>query len=78
MLGVDLPDRNRARLRRDYNVSSFVEFFALMTCSDLVSSTNATAGFTTEQKDVSQRLLWPVFFEKVTTVEDWAASLGKE
>ena len=40
--------------------------------------TNATAGFSTEQKDTSQRLLWPVFFEKLSTVEEWAEGLEKK
>jgi hypothetical protein len=42
------------------------------------SSTNATAGFTTVQKDVSQQLLWPVYFENLTTVEEWAATLEEK
>jgi hypothetical protein len=29
-----------------------------------------------EQKEVSQKMLWPVFFEKVVTVEEWVESLG--
>lgn len=39
--------------------------------------TNATAGFTLEQKDAATELIWPVVFEKVITVEEWAATLEK-
>lgn len=39
------------------------------------SSTNATAGFTTEQKDISQSVLGPVYFQNIMTVEEWAAIL---
>lgn len=49
-------------------------------CISLIrfSSTNATAGFTPEQKEVSQQVLWPVYFQRLITVEEWAATLDKK
>ncbi|KAF2801492.1 uncharacterized protein BDZ99DRAFT_577617 [Mytilinidion resinicola] len=38
--------------------------------------TDAAAAFTTEQKDAATNLTWPVF-SQVTTVDEWAASLGE-
>jgi len=50
------------------------------TCSSLMplSSTNATAGFTLEQKKMSQGLVWSVLFQKLMTVEEWVVSLEKK
>jgi nicotinamidase-related amidase len=36
---------------------------------------DATAGFTTEQKDAATELIWPLFANKVMTVKDWIESL---
>ncbi|KAL7949766.1 Isochorismatase-like protein [Trichoderma barbatum] len=43
---------------------------------DVTMLSNATAGFTIEQKDVAVSLIWPLLVECVMTVEEWAASIG--
>lgn len=39
---------------------------------------DCTAGFSIQQKQAATDLIWPLFANKVTTVEEWADSLGKE
>ncbi|PVH93143.1 Isochorismatase hydrolase [Periconia macrospinosa] len=38
---------------------------------------DATAGFTTEQKDAATEIIWPLFANRVTTVGEWARGLDK-
>lgn len=45
-------------------------------CANLTPSSNATAGFTIEQKDAAVNLIWPLLVERVMTVEEWADSIG--
>jgi hypothetical protein len=40
-------------------------------------STDATAAFSTQQKDAATTLIWPLFASKVTTVNEYVASLNK-
>jgi hypothetical protein len=37
--------------------------------------TDATAGFSTVQKDVAVEHIWPIIVQDLATVEDWAATL---
>ena len=37
---------------------------------------DATAGFTTEQKNAATELIWPLFANKVITVGEWIKSLS--
>jgi len=39
--------------------------------------TDATAAFSTQQKDAATTLIWPLFASKVTTVNEYVASLNK-
>ncbi|PKK51305.1 hypothetical protein CI102_3901 [Trichoderma harzianum] len=43
---------------------------------DVTLLSNATAGFTIEQKDAAVKLIWPLLVERVMTVEEWADSIG--
>ncbi|KAM6480498.1 Isochorismatase-like protein [Trichoderma sp. SZMC 28011] len=43
---------------------------------DVTLLSNATAGFTIEQKDAAVNLIWPLLVERVMTVEEWADSIG--
>lgn len=36
---------------------------------------DATAGWTTEQKDAATELIWPLFANEVTTVGEWMKKL---
>lgn len=36
---------------------------------------DGTAGFTTAAKDAATNLIWPLFADKVLTVQEWADSL---
>ena len=38
-------------------------------------SPDATGGFNTAQKDAATTLIWPLFSNKVVTVDEWAKSL---
>jgi hypothetical protein len=39
---------------------------------------DATAGWTTEQKDAATDLIWPLFAQEVTTVGEWVANVEKK
>ncbi|EHK21603.1 uncharacterized protein TRIVIDRAFT_192081 [Trichoderma virens Gv29-8] len=43
---------------------------------DVTLLSNATAGFTIEQKDAAVNLIWPLLVERFMSVEEWAASIG--
>ncbi|OQU98454.1 hypothetical protein CLAIMM_04240 [Cladophialophora immunda] len=43
---------------------------------NLTMLTNATAGFSTRQKDAATELIWPLFADKVITVQEWAKSIS--
>jgi hypothetical protein len=38
---------------------------------------DGSAGFSTAQKDAATQLIWPLFANTVTTVQDWAQGLGE-
>jgi hypothetical protein len=38
---------------------------------------NCTAGFSQEGKEASEKLIWPLFANEVTKVDEWIASFEK-
>jgi hypothetical protein len=38
---------------------------------------DATAGFSTEQKNAATELIWPLFAHEVKRVEEWIGTLDK-
>ncbi|KAI1355804.1 Isochorismatase-like protein [Xylaria sp. FL0043] len=45
---------------------------------EITMLSDATAGFSTELKDVATGLVWPLFANKICTAAEWADSLKKE
>lgn len=44
---------------------------------ELIMLSDATAGMGTEKKDAAVNLIWPLFANKVCTVNEWASSIEK-
>lgn len=54
-------------------------YFLGINCDSAYHTTmlkDATAGWTTEQKDAATEIVWPLFANEVTTVGEWVGKLG--
>lgn len=51
-----------------------------MYCRDyeLTMLSDATAGFGTVKKDAAVNLIWPLFANRVCTVDEWTKSIGEQ